>query len=81
VEQGTNGRRTHVGASAELDTVAEELVQVVRLMDGLNRYRFANDSDALAEWESASNTFGPPRSAGAKPTVPPPAGGEVRPAA
>jgi hypothetical protein len=62
VEQGTNGRRTHVGASAELDTVAEELVQVVRLMDGLNRYRFANDSDSLAEWESTSNTFGPPRS-------------------
>jgi hypothetical protein len=32
VEQGTDGRRAHVGASAELDAVAEELTQVVRLM-------------------------------------------------
>jgi hypothetical protein len=76
VEQGTDGRRAHVGASAELETLAEELVQVVRLMDGLNRYRFAEDPNSLAEWESASNTFGPPRSGGQTPS-----GGEIKPAA
>ena len=64
VEQGTAGRRTHVGASAELEALAEELVRVVRLMDGANRYRFADDADSLAGWESTSNVIGPPRSGG-----------------
>jgi hypothetical protein len=32
-------------------------------MDGLNRFRFANDPESLAAWESASNTFGPVRKA------------------
>ena len=54
----TDARRAHIGASAELAAVAEELIQVVRLMDGLNRYRFADDANSLAEWESASNTVG-----------------------
>ena len=83
IVQGTDGRRIHVGASSELDSVADELAQVVRLMDGSNRYRFADDADLLAEWESSSNTFGPPRSAVEEPTspIPPPQGGEIRPAA
>lgn len=37
VEQGTQGRAAHVGASAELDNVAGEVVQIVDVMDGLNR--------------------------------------------
>lgn len=84
VEQGTQGRQTHVGASAELETVADEVVQVVLVMDGLNRFRFAGDPELLAAWESASNVVATPRSAvGATPApdVPAPAGGEVRPAA
>jgi hypothetical protein len=64
VEQGNTGRRMHVGASAELQALAEELIQVVRLMDGTNRYRFSDDAEALAAWESASNTFAPARSGG-----------------
>jgi len=75
VEQGNAGRRMHVGASAELAALAEELIQVVRLMDGLNRYRFAEDPEALASWQSAINTFAP-RSGGQ-----PPRGGEIKPAA
>ena len=64
--------------------MAEELIQVVRLMDGLNRYRFADDADSLAEWVSASNTVA--RSGGRVAVdVGPPAtlsqGGEIKPAA
>ena len=85
VEQGTDARRAHVGASAELDAVADEVVQIVRVMDALNRFRFGDSAELLAEWESASNTFGPPRSTGLKPTPTPPesppAGGEIKPAA
>ncbi|HET9466335.1 MAG TPA: hypothetical protein VFO71_12435 [Gemmatimonadales bacterium] len=84
VGQGTDGRRAHVGASAELDAVADELGQIVRLMDGLNRFRFADDATSLAEWVSASNTVA--RSGGrvAVDEGPPATlsqGGEIKPAA
>lgn len=80
IERGTDGRREHVGASAELDTVADEVVQIVRMMDGLNRFRFANDAESLAAWESSSNTFGPVRSSSLKPAPaePPASEGEVK---
>ena len=61
VEQGDTARRAHVGASAELDSIAEELIQVSRLMGGINSARFENDPEAMAQWLSASNVFGPPR--------------------
>jgi hypothetical protein len=88
VESGAGGRQSHVGASAELLSVAEEVVQIVRVMDGLNRYRFLNDAELLASWESASNVIatpksGTPKSGTLKPGTgdTPPAGGEIRPAA
>ena len=73
VEQGLTGRQTHVGASAEIRSLANEVVQVVRVIDGLNRYRFMNDAEALAAWESASSVPGGGKPAGGA--------GEVRPAA
>jgi hypothetical protein len=88
VEQGTEGRQAHVGASAELKAVADEVVQIVKVMDGLNHYRFMNDAELLAAWESVSNVPPAPRGgSGGKPapgdapgdTSPP--DGEIRPAA
>lgn len=88
VEQGAQGRRAHVGASADLDAVADEVVQVVKVMDGLNRYRFEKDPERLAAWESASNVVATPRPEVKPVPAPtpapegiPPAGGEIRPAA
>jgi hypothetical protein len=78
IEQAAEGRLAHVGASAELDTVADDVVQLVRAMDGMNRYRFANEPEALAAWVSASSVLATPH------PVAPPApeeGGEIRPAA
>jgi hypothetical protein len=82
VEQGAAGRLAHVGANAELATIADEIVQVVKVMNGLVRIRFANQPELLAAWESASNVFGPPRP-GTEPAPQgtPTTGGEVRPAA
>ncbi len=68
VERGTEGRRAHVGARAELDAIADEAIQIVRYMDGLNRFRFASDPESLAGWQSNSNIFGPPRSTATKPS-------------
>ena len=84
MEQAAEGRQAHVGASAELKAVADEVVQVVNVMDGLNRYRFMNDAELLAAWESASNVLAAPRSGTSTRPTPdpaPPTGGEIRPAA
>jgi hypothetical protein len=82
VEQGTEARRAHVGASAELDVIGDEILHLVKVMDTLNRFRFAGAAEVLAEWESASNVFGPVHPAGDKPASPePPSGGENRTAA
>ncbi|MGH7510779.1 MAG: hypothetical protein ACREMZ_15090 [Gemmatimonadales bacterium] len=70
VEQGAEVRRAHVSASAELDVIAEEIMHLVRMMDALNRFRFAAVAEVLAEWESVRNVIGPPRPADEKPEVP-----------
>jgi hypothetical protein len=61
VEQGSAGRLAHVGATAELVRIAEEGVQVVKVMNGLVRVRFANQGELLAAWESASSVVADPR--------------------
>jgi len=83
VESGAGGRQAHVGASAELMAVADEVVQIVRVMDGLNRYRFITAPELLAAWESASNVLAAPKNGTAKPGLGEAllAGGEIRPAA
>jgi hypothetical protein len=86
VEQGAAGRLTHVGATSQLDTVAEEVVQIVKVMSGLIRVRFASQPEFLVEWDSASNVVAAPKPEDkpATGTTPPSGGtppGEVRPAA
>src|SRR4051812_9219964 len=41
------GRQDHILARAELETVSDELVQLVDMMDGLNRYRFQKEPQLL----------------------------------
>ena len=77
VERGSVGRRTHVGASSDLDNVAAEVVALVGLIDGMNRIRFAGEPEVLAEWENVSDVRATPvrsKDEGGE-------GGEVRPAA
>jgi hypothetical protein len=76
-EQGAAGRRVHVGASADLDVVADEVVQIVKVIDGLNRFRFAQDPELLAAWKSASNVTDSRR----QPEKTPPQGDQAKPAA
>jgi hypothetical protein len=83
VERGQEARRVHIGATAQLEVVADEVVRLVKALGGLNRYRFANDPDLLAQWESASSVL-----AGRRVPAEQPGGdasgegaGDVRPAA
>jgi len=67
--------------------VADEVVEIVRVIDGLNRFRFAGEPDLLAAWRAASNVVGPPRTVGRTdrrtdtPSESPPSEGAVKPAA
>ena len=79
--QGTEGRRKHVAARVELDVTGGDLMQVVRVIDGLNRIRFAVDPDLFAAWRSASNVIGPNRPARPSDPEAPPSEGAVKPAA
>ena len=53
LEAAFAGRRDHIGASSDLLTVTDELVELVRIMDGLNQHRFRSDSEVLAAWDAA----------------------------
>jgi hypothetical protein len=59
LEASRTGRREHVGASADLQAVAAELTQEVRLLDGLVRYQFGDDAELMGAWASARNVAGP----------------------
>jgi len=82
---GNEGRTAHIGATRELKSVAQEIVRTVRLMDGRNRLRFADDGQLLGSWLGASRVLGEPRTgteaAPAAPGGETPAGSDVRPAA
>jgi hypothetical protein len=62
-------------ASAELNASADDIRELVKVIDGYNRFRFGQDPELLRGWRSASNIVGPPQPAGDG------EGGEVKPAA
>ena len=64
LEASREGRRDHVGASAELRAIGQELVEATDILDGLVRYRFGEDTELMAAWASARNVFGPVRHRG-----------------
>lgn len=79
-EKANAGRRGHVGARADLASVTGDLVEMVGLLDVLNRTRFGSEPELLASWESARNVVGPFRTKAVVP-VPAPSGAEAPPAA
>jgi hypothetical protein len=81
-EAARTGRRDHMGARLELDSITTELTEQVHLLDGITRYRFGVDSDVMGEWKAARMVLGRPRN-GAVPPAPQPTTpvGEVKDAA
>jgi hypothetical protein len=74
LEASREGRRNHVGASADLKAVAAEIKEQVRVLDGLVRFRFGENAELMAAWASARNVLGP-----FKTKVEPEAGGSQTP--
>jgi chemotaxis protein histidine kinase CheA len=62
LEASRAGRREHVEASADLDAVAAEIAERVRMLDGLVRYRFGENPALMEGWASARDVLGPFRS-------------------
>ena len=52
------GRREHVGARADLKTVAADISKQIRLLDKVVRYRFGDNAELMGAWESARNVAG-----------------------
>lgn len=55
ITEANSGLREHVGAHADLEAVAQEILGVVRHLDALIRYRFRDNPEQLAAWKSARN--------------------------
>jgi len=61
--EGTRaGRRAHMGATSDLQAVAAEINEQVRVLDGLMQYRFRGNGELMGEWAGVRNVLGPFRS-------------------
>jgi hypothetical protein len=72
-----DSRRDHISATADLDLIAKDLLELVRVVDGINRYRFRKDPEAMAAWNAVKGLPFQPKRGDASP----PGTGEVAPAA
>ncbi len=50
-----NSRAAHVGARAELDEVADDIMEVVRHLDALYSLKYRDNPELQAAWKSARN--------------------------
>jgi hypothetical protein len=76
-----SGRLDHIGARADLEVVTGELMEIVRVLDGINRYRYGKDPEALAEWNAAKHLPPTPVSKTPPPSPTSPKPGDVASAA
>lgn len=61
----SQGKMDHVGARSELDAITGELMEEVRVLDGINRWRYGRDPELMTEWNAARHVvLGPRRKAG-----------------
>jgi hypothetical protein len=80
VALGNDGRTAHGGATREIRAVSSEILRTVRVMDGRNRQRFADQAQLLGSLDQCEHGAGD-AAAGRGAGGGTPAGGEVRPAA
>ena len=81
----SNGTLSHVVARAELEELSDEVMRLVGILDGINRYRFERDPQLLVAWKTAKHVVSGPQVESAAPALTPsptePPTGEVKPAA
>lgn len=55
LEASRAGRRRNVGPTRNLLAVTDQIVEQVRVLDGLVRYRFRDDAELMGAWTNARN--------------------------
>lgn len=82
-EEARAKRLSHIGARADLQEIAGALMEEVRVLDGINRWRFGKDPEVMAEWQAARHlpTPSPADQPASLKEVTPPDPGRVAPAA
>jgi hypothetical protein len=87
VVETNSGVQDHVLARAQLHTLSDDVMLLVGMMDGINRYRFERDPELLVAWKAAKHVVAGPQAPEIPAEVPTtpvatqPAPGEVKPAA
>ena len=71
-EAARTARRAHIGARLDLDVITAELMEDVKLLDGITRYRFGNDIEVMGEWNAARMILGQRRNGEVAPVAPTP---------
>ena len=70
-ETARTARRDHIGARADLEVIATELVEQVKVLDGITRYRFGKDPEVMVEWKAARQLLGLPQNGATPPATKP----------
>jgi len=70
-ENARKARRDHIDARADLEVISAELVEQVKVLDGITRYKFGNDPEVMTEWKAARQMLGQPRNGGTPRTTHP----------
>ena len=84
VDETVASKQRHILARTELRRLSDQVMQLVGILDGINRYRFAREPQLLAAWDRAKHVVGGSQVAAPPSTPDTPGGpdtGEVKPAA
>ena len=68
------GKQSHVAARAAMKTLSDDIMRLVGILDGFNRYRFHYDRELIVAWESAKHVVTGQQPKESEPTTPPAAG-------
>jgi hypothetical protein len=58
LQESDESKQAHVGARAEMKDLGDEIMRIVAILDGFNRYRFYRSPELVAAWESAKHLVG-----------------------
>jgi hypothetical protein len=84
IDETVASKQRHILARSELRRLSDQVMQLVGILDGINRYRFAREPQLLAAWDRAKHVVGGSQVPAPPSTPETPAGpdtGEVKPAA
>ncbi len=70
LQETDDGKQSHVSARAEMKTLCDEIMRLVGMLDGFNRYRFHHDPELIVAWESAKHVVTGPQPTEAEPATP-----------